>query len=75
VTLAETETEQAARLRMQRAASHGAAYETAQPALRHPAARIDRNAADLEGKDFLAIGVAAFMTLAPLAAAAYGIGM
>jgi hypothetical protein len=75
MTLTETETDQAARLRMQRTASHGAAYETAQPAPRPSPARIDRGSPYLEGKDFVAIGVAAFMTLAPLAAAAYGIGM
>jgi hypothetical protein len=37
-------------------------------------ARIDRNSAYMEGKDVVAVAVAAFMTLAPLAVAAYGIG-
>jgi len=73
MTLIENDIEREARLRMQRSPATDPVYETA---LRPSSmtARIDRNSPYMEGKDLVAVAVAAFMTLAPLAVAAYGIG-
>jgi hypothetical protein len=73
MTLVENDIEREARLRMQRSPATDPVYDAP---LHHSAstARIDRNSAYMEGKDLVAVAVAAFMTLAPLAVAAYGIG-
>jgi hypothetical protein len=72
MTLVENDIEREARLRTQRSPAKDPVYDTTphQPSI---AARIDRNSPYLAGADIAAILVAAFMTLAPLAVAAYGV--
>jgi hypothetical protein len=73
MTLVENDIEREARLRMQRSPATDPVYDTTLPHSSRTA-RIDRNSPYLGGGDIVAILVAAFMTLAPLAVAAYGIG-
>jgi hypothetical protein len=73
MTLVDNDIEREARLRAQRSPAADPVYDTATHRKAAPA-YIDRNSPYMEGKDLLAVAVAAFMTLAPLAVAAYGIG-
>jgi hypothetical protein len=73
MTLVENDMEREARLRTQRNPAADPVYETALHRKAAPA-YVDRNSPYMEGKDLVAVAVAAFMTLAPLAVAAYGIG-
>lgn len=74
MTLIETNIEHDARLRMQRSPATDPAYDATTHRDVAPA-YIDRDSPYLGGADIVAVLVAAFMTLAPLAVAAYGISV
>jgi hypothetical protein len=74
MTLVENDIEREARLRMQRSPATDPVYDT-NPNYGTEAVYIERDSPYLGGGDIVAVLVAAFMTLAPLAVAAYGIGV
>jgi hypothetical protein len=73
MSLVENDIEREARLRMLRSPATDPVYDTPLPNASRTA-HIDRNSPYLGGGDIVAVLAAAFMTLAPLAVAAYGIG-
>lgn len=76
MTLLENDIEREARMRVESMRSTDIADDTVvAPTIRAAwPVRINRHSAYMEGQDIAAVGVAALMTLAPLAAYAIGLG-